>query len=98
MVSHGVLIADDRVLVAQPEFAIGWKRVFASRAENHKIGLEQNSLLRLDIRRRVALLVGSRGALKRCCSEERGSQGDLLHRIPPISINVPESGGSIRSH
>ena len=38
MLDHRILIADDRVLVARPEFAIN--RVPASRADHHQIGLE----------------------------------------------------------
>src|SRR5271169_6956174 len=89
MVDHRLLIADDRIFVARSELAVN--RVFASRADHHDIGLEQNCLLRLDIGRRIALPVGSRRALKRRGSEQRCSQDNLSHRIPPNPINVPDN-------
>ena len=55
MVDHRVLIADNRVLVARPEFAVN--RISASRAGHHQIGLKQDRLLRFGIRSRVAVTV-----------------------------------------
>src|SRR5215831_17214843 len=51
MLDHGVLITHDRVLVASPELAVDG--IPASRADHHQVGLKQQPLLRLDIRRRI---------------------------------------------
>src|SRR6516164_1666164 len=92
MVDHRLLIADDRVFVARPKLTVN--RVFASRADHHEIGLEQYRLLRLDISRRITLLVGSRGALKRRGGEQRRNQDNLPHRIPPSQINVRDNAAA----
>src|ERR1700736_4662754 len=86
MVDHRVLIADNRVLVTRPEFAVN--RVPASRAGHHQIGLKENRLLCLDIRRRVAVPVGSRRSAERRGGKERRSQDNLSHRNSPKSTSA----------
>ncbi|TMJ64769.1 MAG: MFS transporter [Alphaproteobacteria bacterium] len=84
MVDHRVLIAQDRILVARPKFAVDG--IPASRADDHQIGLKQQRLLSFDIPRRIAIPVGGRRCGDRRGGQESRSQTKFFHRNSPNDV------------